>query len=270
MNILSEEHKKTLSESIKRGFANGRKVWNKGLKGTYSVKHSGQFPKGHKPDKPFPKGNIPYNQRIFITKEELEQLYLTEKLGTRAIAKKIGVKTHKTVVDLLKKYDIPPRGGVFVKGHMLWDNEKSKSALRTSNARYWQDPIYREKMIANNIRNLNNIQTKPEKKLQIILDKHFPDEFKYNGNLEQGVMLAGLVPDFINVNGKKQVIEVFGDYWHNLPNMPFYSTEYGRKHIFSKLGYDCMVLWEHELVGNKCGEKMTEDDLVKRIGGFVK
>lgn len=30
------------------------------------------------------------------------------------------------------------------------------------------------------------------------------------------VGIGGLCPDFVNCNGKKVIIELFGDYWHDL------------------------------------------------------
>jgi very-short-patch-repair endonuclease len=97
--------------------------------------------------------------------------------------------------------------------------------------------------------------------LNSLLEKHFPGEFIFNGDLSQGVLLGGLVPDFINVNGKKQVIELFGDYWHDeKQNIPWKSTEFGRKAVFSQLGFECLVIWEHELE--------SPDEVIKKIRGF--
>lgn len=84
--------------------------------------------------------------------------------------------------------------------------------------------------------------------LNSLLETHFPGEFRFNGDLSQGVMLGGLVPDFINVNGKKEVIELFGDYWHDTKrNIPWKATEFGRQAVFSQLGFKLLVIWEHEL-----------------------
>ena len=59
-------------------------------------------------------------------------------------------------------------------------------------------------------------------------------------------MLACMIPDFINVNGEKKVIEVFGDYWHSdkVIQGHWKRSEFGRKAVYSQLGYDCVVLWE--------------------------
>ena len=90
---------------------------------------------------------------------------------------------------------------------------------------------------------------KVELSLNKILQKHFPDQFAYNGNLSRGVMLENLVPDFVNVNGEKMVIELFGDYWHGDEKTAnrWKNTEFGRKAVYSQLGYKSVVIWEHEL-----------------------
>lgn len=89
---------------------------------------------------------------------------------------------------------------------------------------------------------------KPEIALDSLLQANFPSEYLFNGNYSQGVILGGLVPDFINVNGRKSVIELFGDYWHDKKgNIPWKSTEFGRQAVFSQLGYKSLIIWEQEL-----------------------
>ncbi len=89
---------------------------------------------------------------------------------------------------------------------------------------------------------------KPEIALDKLLQANFPGEYIFNGDYSQGVSLGGLVPDWVNVNGKKQVIELFGDYWHDMRgNIGWKSTVFGRKAVFSQLGFDCLIIWEHEL-----------------------
>ena len=102
---------------------------------------------------------------------------------------------------------------------------------------------------------------KSELLLDSLLQTHFPSEFAFNGDLSQGVMLGSLVPDFINVNGQKTIIELFGDYWHDKKkNIPWKSTEFGRQAVFSQLGYKLLVVWEHEL--------KDQDALLEKIKEF--
>lgn len=81
--------------------------------------------------------------------------------------------------------------------------------------------------------------TTPERQLILILNELFPNQYKYVGNGE--VWIAGKNPDFINVNGQKKLIEVFGDFWHQ--------GETGEDRIahFAKYGFRTLIIWEHEL-----------------------
>lgn len=81
-------------------------------------------------------------------------------------------------------------------------------------------------------------------------------QFQYNGNGELGVVLRGMVPDFVNTNGKKQVIEVFGDYYHNLPLQKWNHSELGRIMAYNSLGYQCLILWERDIRA-KSDEELT-------------
>ncbi len=63
--------------------------------------------------------------------------------------------------------------------------------------------------------------------------------YKYVGNGE--VIIGFKNPDFINVNGEKKVIELYGDYWHRNDNPQ------DRIDHFKKYGFDCLVIWEREL-----------------------
>lgn len=109
----------------------------------------------------------------------------------------------------------------------------------------------------------SQLPTKPELALLSLLQANYPGEYVYNGDFGNETMLHGLIPDFVNVNGKKQVIELFGDYWHDKKkNVPWKSTEFGRKAVYSQLGFDCLVIWEHEL--------NSPETVVERIREFNK
>lgn len=124
----------------------------------------------------------------------------------------------------------------------------------------WQDPEFATKMAVSWQRK----PTKPENQLRAILNSHFP-EFQYNGDGRLGIILAGLIPDFVNVNGKKQVIEVFGDYWHSPKiNRKWHQTELGRILAYHSVGFDCLVLWEHEM------DKLQKGDTIEKITKFTK
>ena len=67
----------------------------------------------------------------------------------------------------------------------------------------------------------------------------------------------------MGLNGKKQIIEVFGDYWHKLKkDIPMHRTERGKKAIFYQAGYKTLVIWEGEI------NKLSEEDIVRKIQEF--
>jgi len=82
-------------------------------------------------------------------------------------------------------------------------------------------------------------------------------QFKYNGDLSLGIVIDGLVPDFVNIDGKKQLIELFGDYWHKP------TEEEVKKLRYAKVGFDCLVIWDHELND----EKAVVAKIKKFVGG---
>uniref|UniRef100_A0A6M3L028 Nuclease associated modular domain-containing protein n=1 Tax=viral metagenome TaxID=1070528 RepID=A0A6M3L028_9ZZZZ len=81
---------------------------------------------------------------------------------------------------------------------------------------------------------------KPERELDRILQSLFPKEYKLNTK-KRILILGGKIPDFVNINGKKKLIELYGDYWHRGqdPNK--------RINYFKQFGWNTMVIWEKEL-----------------------
>ena len=64
---------------------------------------------------------------------------------------------------------------------------------------------------------------------------------------------AGYCPDFLNINGQKALIELFGCYWHGCSLCGFKSHGNRREEdrqrlaIYSHLSFRTLVVWEHEL-----------------------
>ena len=89
---------------------------------------------------------------------------------------------------------------------------------------------------------MNAKPNKPETLLIELLNNNFPNEWKYVGNYK--FWIDGKNPDFMNVNGRKLLIELYGDYWHRNDNPQ------NRINYFKKFGFDCLVLWESEIRNN--------------------
>lgn len=111
----------------------------------------------------------------------------------------------------------------------------------------WANPEYRTNIIKKITQGNFRRPTKPEIIVSDILNEICPNEYRYSGN--GTVVLGGYVPDFIDVDGKKKVIEVYGDYWHSekLRGRTKKEEEDRKKLNYATYGYDCLFIWEKEL-----------------------
>ena len=114
----------------------------------------------------------------------------------------------------------------------------------------WQGKNYREKSLKASMLGRQIKPNKPEKLLNNLLNQVLLNEYHFVGNGQ--VILHGFNPDFINCNGQKKIIELYGDYWHNKPS----NIERDKRRLVSykKLGYQTLIVWQHEL---KDLEKIT-------------
>jgi very-short-patch-repair endonuclease len=110
-------------------------------------------------------------------------------------------------------------------------NPKKSAEMRRS----MQNPEFVRELL----RRVNQRPNKVETRTLEILNRHFPGEWRYVGGGQ--FVLGGKVPDFMNVNGKKQLIEVYGMYFHRGQN-PQKRIDY-----FRQFGFETLVLWEDEI-----------------------
>lgn len=120
-----------------------------------------------------------------------------------------------------------------------WQDPEYRRKMSESSRRFWQDPEYRERTISAKCKGLAVKPTVPEATMRFILDKHFPGEWKYVGDFQ--TWIDGRNPDFINVNGRKAVVEVYGRRWHKP------EEEQERIAHFARNGYECAVVWDDEM-----------------------
>ena len=136
----------------------------------------------------------------------------------------------------------------FRKGHIAghsFTTEKLK--------KLWSNPEYKNKTIKAMCKGRNNKINKKEQKLYTILYLLFGNKYRYN----KTTVIYGLVPDFIDDKNKK-IIELYGDYWHNLPKTK--KRDKNRIGIYSLQNYRTLIIWEHEL--------KNESELIKKILEF--
>lgn len=181
------------------------------------------------------------NTKFNISGEELVKLNETKTIGEMA---KIYKVNYMTVFRRFKKFNIKPSYKVPKHIAKLCKTKQGKLKL---------------------LKRLNVKSKKPNKLegkvLGIIEQNNLP--YTYVGNFK--FILGGRCPDFLNINGDKKVIEVFGEYWHNplLNPRVNISKNYNNtlKH-YEKYGFDCLILWDYQI------NKMSDKELIKVIGDF--
>lgn len=114
--------------------------------------------------------------------------------------------------------------------------------MSESQKRKYLDPIY----CKNYVKGMKSKPNKQERLLKNLLNKIFPDQYKYVGNCN--IWIRGKNPDFINKEEKK-IIELFGDYWHGkkITGISKQQHETKRTNHFKNHGYETLIVWEHEL-----------------------
>jgi hypothetical protein len=140
------------------------------------------------------------------------------------------------------------------------DSEETKKRKSSASKIRWMNLDYRNKMIqlgnelwrkpeyiAKQIESRSCRPNKLEFKFGEMLNNLQPNEWKYVGDFE--FFLGGRCPDFMNINGKKKLIELYGNYWHQDEN-PQERIEH-----FKQYGFDTIIIWESEL---KHMEKVRE------------
>jgi len=128
-----------------------------------------------------------------------------------------------------------------------------KGVDNTAYRMMWENPEY----ILKQMRASQAMPNKLEQRvIDIITEYELP--FTYNGDFRAGVTLGGLIPDFININSKKEVIEIFGNYWHSGKAIEgrWRRTEHGRIMAYNNLGYKSLILWEND-INSKTNEEIA-------------
>lgn len=155
--------------------------------------------------------------------------YCEEELTTREIATILGGNC-VTVLHALNDFNIPTRNGGASEGERI--SEETRRRMREARKHV----------------NIPTHHTKPELIFAAICNKYnLP--FKYTG--DGTFWIHNINPDFVEVNGKKIAVEIFGDYWHSpllKRNMRYNQTYEGRKKILKRYGWKLIVLWESDLL----------------------
>ena len=133
--------------------------------------------------------------------------------------------------------------------------KETKEVESINKKKLWENKEYREIRLK---KMFNGKQIKPNKPEKFLINLFKKEElsFKYVG--DGYTFIGGKCPDFISFN-PKYIIELFGDYWHNLPGAKEKDKE--RLHIYNKHGYKTLIIWEHEL--------KNPIQVIEKIKGFI-
>jgi G:T-mismatch repair DNA endonuclease (very short patch repair protein) len=143
--------------------------------------------------------------------------------------------------------------------HPFYGKHHSKSSLKKiskSSKKMWKKEGNRDRLIKAQRKGMKIYPNKPEKLLKKLLSKISKD-YKYVGN--RSFIIDGFNPDFVNINGQKKIIELFGTYWHKRPGV--IKRDRRRIKSYKKLGYKTLIVWEHEL--------KTINKLRKKLERFI-
>ncbi len=99
----------------------------------------------------------------------------------------------------------------------------------------WKNPSFVKKQMKSRGCKPN----KTEVRFQDWLNKKFPNEWKFVGDGE--FILGGKNPVYLNVNGKKKLLEIFGEHVHKE------GSDKERISFFKKYGFETLVIWYKEL-----------------------
>lgn len=128
-------------------------------------------------------------------------------------------------------------------------SEETKQRQSEALRRTWQDPYFIARWTEGMSEALRRRPNESELQLQSILDEHFPGEWAYTG--DGSTWIGRKNPDFLNNNGRKQVIEMFGVFWHSEdevePLVAYYKS----------FGFDCLIIWECDVY--------SEAEVLKRV-----
>lgn len=185
---------------------------------------------------------MPINQRKNISlgmKKLFANGYIHPQIGTHPIHSK---KWNKNISLSLKGKKRLPFSKKWVKNISL------------GKIRAWKDENYKNSQVRAIVKSRHSNLSKAERLFDSILQKNFPNEWKYVGSGD--FILGGKNPDFMNVNGKKLLIELYEDYFHKYWGM----TPEQRIVHFKQFGFNTLIIWDHEL--------KDESSLIYKIKNF--
>ena len=135
-------------------------------------------------------------------------------------------------------------------GQVAWNKDLTKESdirvMKTSESlkKLWLDPAF----IQQYQERCNRTPNKFEESIWSIIHE-LDISYKYTGDGQFNI--GTKIPDFVNVNGQKKIIEALGCYWHGcqicFPGNSVQDDLDERVQLFKTFGYSTLGIWEHEL-----------------------
>lgn len=177
-------------------------------------------------------------------KKWLYNEYIVKEKPISKIASELGCN-HQTVWIWLKRHNIPRR---------------SYSEARRGGKNPFFGKTHTEETVKKIFIGSKRKPNRFEQRIGNILKRYYP-EFHYNGDFSLGIIIGRRIPDFVNTDKEKEVIECFGEPFHEgiLLRKNWKKTEFGTKAHYSQHGYKCLVLWYSEC------ERMSDEEIVREI-----
>ena len=226
--------------------------WNKGKKLT--EEHKRKLSEAHKGKEPWNKGLTVSDPRV---KKNVEALIEGRRKHTPTLEsnqkRSIALMGIPKSEDHKKAMSRGRKGIKFSREHRENISKGKKGQKPWNTGLTIEDPRVFA-CVKGNLANRSGIPSTAEIALDEILQKNFPNQWKYVGDGQ--VRIGRAIPDFINVNGQKRIIEIFGECYHRDPK-----EEWEKKAMYKEYGFETLVIWGRDL-------QRRPDEVIERVKGW--
>ena len=134
-------------------------------------------------------------------------------------------------------------------------SSETRKKMSEAQTRNWANPEFSKKKRVSINNSASTSPNQDESLLISFLETNFPGKWKFVG--DGSFVVGSKNPDFIRVDGTKQIIEYFGSRYHD------FKEEETRSDYFSSYGYSCLFIWSQDF--------WVDDSnlLIERIGLFM-
>lgn len=189
-------------------------------------------------------------RRTAFSRGDIVNLYHNHGLTQKQVAEELGV-CEDTIRQYMKKWGIQT---IYNHGRKITEETKRRiSEAKTGKYGGKNNPFYGKHHTKETLKRIIKSRNRKPNNAEILLDSiihRVTDSFQYNGDLRLGISIGGKVPDWVNVNGEKQVIELLGHGWH-IPNKWFRVPESKTLNNiiahYKSHGWKCLAIYDYEL-----------------------